>query len=631
LGEGDFSSISFHFQPIRRDMKFRRRINSGFISILFLLLCVAVAYENCSGGGPSVGFSSDPSNVLRSQGGRGDGFEGKPAEGDWVRTFPDYSCPDSLKSMQAKIRMDRTTGQILTDNCEEKNISISKVDPGIDFAFYNPDYFTFAGSIFQIYDGKTQIQVNESLCRFRSSEIGIDAVITSDASKVISAKVLKGDYSSRQINSLNYSNINKDQSASSVTFSSSDGNLNLVINGTPQAYKNLSGTLSTTIDSGKKQFQVVCQKMSERPVLSPSPINISTFYIDRNTGSDANTGLSETTAFFSVPRCASIVKPGDSCVVKNGTYTENILVTTSGTATARITFRNYLNHRPILSFTDTTVYARFGMAHADVYNQPSAYITVEGFEIANGRYDGANFVAGTELIFRNNHFRNNIGFGLSGRGYRVTLERNLFVGNGTTTAYEAIQLGGQENKIINNIFQGTGGAGLNLVARPFDGVAFSDPLFFEFTNNLIANNTFVNNGGAGVLLWQTNGGAVSNNRIYNNIFYNNCQTCASAVHAVELYFVDRTGNEINNNLFFSAASGPVPIKETGPISPNCYTESNNLNAIPLFVNVSAENFRLQSSSPAIDRGFNLLPSVLTDFDGTPRPRGAGFDIGAFEF
>ncbi len=53
----------------------------------------------------------------------------------------------------------------------------------------------------------------------------------------------------------------------------------------------------------------------------------------------------------------------------------------------------------------------------------------------------------------------------------------------------------------------------------------------------------------------------------------------------------------------------------------------NLN--PLFVNAAANDFHLQSASPAKNTGTSILP-VSIDFDGTVRPQGPGYDMGAFE-
>jgi hypothetical protein len=50
----------------------------------------------------------------------------------------------------------------------------------------------------------------------------------------------------------------------------------------------------------------------------------------------------------------------------------------------------------------------------------------------------------------------------------------------------------------------------------------------------------------------------------------------------------------------------------------------------LFANYAGLDFRLQSGSPAINAG-QTLALVTIDFDGRLRPRGAAYDIGAFEF
>src|SRR5207302_55096 len=51
---------------------------------------------------------------------------------------------------------------------------------------------------------------------------------------------------------------------------------------------------------------------------------------------------------------------------------------------------------------------------------------------------------------------------------------------------------------------------------------------------------------------------------------------------------------------------------------------------PLFVNLAAGDFHLQSGSPLIDKG-TTLSQVTNDYDGVSRPQGAGYDIGAFEY
>src|SRR5262249_53710338 len=52
-------------------------------------------------------------------------------------------------------------------------------------------------------------------------------------------------------------------------------------------------------------------------------------------------------------------------------------------------------------------------------------------------------------------------------------------------------------------------------------------------------------------------------------------------------------------------------------------------ASSLFVNAAGNDYHLSATSPAIDTG-TATSAPATDFDGNPRPQGAGYDIGAYE-
>ena len=58
--------------------------------------------------------------------------------------------------------------------------------------------------------------------------------------------------------------------------------------------------------------------------------------------------------------------------------------------------------------------------------------------------------------------------------------------------------------------------------------------------------------------------------------------------------------------------------------------TNYITGDPKWVNPSAGDYHLLSTSPAIDAGSNMGASSV-DFDGNLRPRGTGVDIGAFEY
>src|SRR5579872_3137833 len=87
----------------------------------------------------------------------------------------------------------------------------------------------------------------------------------------------------------------------------------------------------------------------------------------------------------------------------------------------------------------------------------------------------------------------------------------------------------------------------------------------------------------------------------------------------------------SNNVMHSTGSQGAPAFLTGSITSD-----------PLFLDLSLNNFHLQSSSPAKDAGITISSSNTfnnytpwsgnpTDYTGVLRPQGANYDIGAYEF
>jgi hypothetical protein len=110
-----------------------------------------------------------------------------------------------------------------------------------------------------------------------------------------------------------------------------------------------------------------------------------------------------------------------------------------------------------------------------------------------------------------------------------------------------------------------------------------------------------------------------NTKVYNNTVYNN-----GAADGISIGDYRATGTVVKNNIVYGNTGSNI--RDVGMDT----TLSNNLTTDPKFVNPSIADFHLQSTSPAIDAGATLT-EVTTDFEGTSRPRGAAYDIGAFEF
>jgi hypothetical protein len=70
--------------------------------------------------------------------------------------------------------------------------------------------------------------------------------------------------------------------------------------------------------------------------------------VDGIRGLDRNLGTSEKSPFKTIDRANKLVVAGDTVLVKNGTYNENLTIKTSGTAKNWITFKAFPGHQPYI-------------------------------------------------------------------------------------------------------------------------------------------------------------------------------------------------------------------------------------------------------------------------------------------
>ena len=176
-----------------------------------------------------------------------------------------------------------------------------------------------------------------------------------------------------------------------------------------------------------------------------------------------------------------------------------------------------------------------------------------------------------------------------------------------------------------------------------------NPLLFNQVNaskgTLEAYNNVVYNAGIGpdfadgstswdCSLASTIGGQV---QLYNNTFYScgttNSSSPSSGCYAVGSmnavnnicyqtanfqYFDGVSGESCSNNLFYGSGATPS----------GCSTGAINVN--PLFNNLTSFDFTLASNSPAINAGY-AETSLKWDHNGSTRPQGSGYDVGAYEY
>ena len=342
--------------------------------------------------------------------------------------------------------------------------------------------------------------------------------------------------------------------------------------------------------------------------LLPSPLRPSTgttFYVSTS-GSDSNPGT-PTAPWRTIQKALNVLLPGQQALVRAGTYTQDLVMSRSGTASAPITVAAYPGETVVLHAASIT---------GDTYpiQITGAYFRLQGFVIENGlgTSDANVYFWGSA-----NHIE------LSGNEIRYGQDQGVFADN--TTSY--LQILG--NRIHDN--------GWNHV----QGQHQSHSIYLEGANDLIANNLIYNHPyGFGLHIYRSNhdtivvdntiassahssivvggSGGVYNITIRNNILYGDD-------YGVEMDSTCPTGPVyVDSNVIYAYR---VTAVETG--CSRVDTSGGNTLAAPLFANYAGRDLHLQSGSPAVDQALADW-SMTRDFDRRSRPQGASPDIGAFE-
>jgi PKD repeat protein len=210
----------------------------------------------------------------------------------------------------------------------------------------------------------------------------------------------------------------------------------------------------------------------------------------------------------------------------------------------------------------------------------------------------------------------------------ITIERCYFYRSATTPHFlngEGINVVGLEppygtvvapknvtirNCIFSNLCSTASGS-INIAPN------HGSPLMENYT---IANNTIINAEGAAFKTWGT--ANVKNLKFLNNIIYqtgSNARTNVSFVNTAEVTADYNYWSSAPDNAFTSGANDVI--SATSPVV--------NYQHNPARGQHDANNFRLSSSSSAINAGTNLSANFSDDYFGNVR--GATWDIGAHEY
>jgi parallel beta-helix repeat protein len=398
-----------------------------------------------------------------------------------------------------------------------------------------------------------------------------------------------------------------------------------------------------------------------------------------------HTGLSEDQAFATIGRAAGLTNPGDTVLVRNGTYTNScpqcnvVSVTRSGTADAWITYANYPGESPKLQYngwnafgiTGNYIEVRGFTIQGNVGNVTLAYAQAHQNEYATNPLLSGNAIA-IQATTITHHVRilNNILYenGCSGVGTvnadYLTIENNIVFRNAYWSPYGCSGIStlinaNSDNSTATKMFirgnivysneeyipvtsggsatpQITDGNGIIIDTSRNNAPGNSQIAYLGRT--LIENNLVFDNGGRGIHAYQSDHIDIVNNTVYFSgrspaISGGEVTVIHSGdVNVINNILVARTGKPVDT---LSAATGTMLDYNIAFNGTYSGAGAHDLVAVdPQFIEPSTDptvaDFHLLASSPARDSG-SATPAPATDLDGVARPQGSGFDRGAFEF
>lgn len=328
----------------------------------------------------------------------------------------------------------------------------------------------------------------------------------------------------------------------------------------------------------------------------------------------------------------------DTVIVQKGTYRETNFVLSSegmtkralrfarsGTATKPITIRSETPGAAILDGGDRPD------VHA-VVHLAGSYNVLAGFTITHADraivvYGDNNKVVSNEITSTGRNGDPNSHYGFGGAFSNVESTGTQWIGNyihhngrakcGTGPGCHSdhgLYLCGDNEFVANNLLIANSSSGLQIAG------------YKTVSNMSVFNNVMAKNGGPGIIIWRSMDGVL----IHNNIIFGDggpsvsMYDYAGGIPGLQIRGIEITRNLINAN----GNNNAVAFKSNGGRGPG-FTITDNKDADPRFLDVSAGDFRIAATSPAVNAGLSLT-AIKSDFDGNARPQGGAWDMGAFE-
>ncbi len=346
------------------------------------------------------------------------------------------------------------------------------------------------------------------------------------------------------------------------------------------------------------------------PAAAPAPSG-PVWYVDQANGSDSNEGTADA-PWQTLDKAGSVAVPGDTVIVKAGTYNTTFSPSVSGTADAPITFESEAPYAAKIT-------GGVDLSSAD-------YVTIQNFDISNNRSDtpgiriqdfyasnirrgqqivgnyihdsqGPNFGHGIDMygvcdtLIENNEITDNGNDGIHFSGsysktniVNITIRSNYIHTNGQDGIHpEGQQILIEGNRIGDQWQTPNHDDGLE-VYGPIDGLIIRNNLIWDTTQNIylsaevsyirnvqvlgnvIWNRNVTGDGHKGLMICPSSGGDITNLRVEGNTLgYNGLNLITDAYAASSSYYI--SGLTFRNNIFY-ASSPTISVHNPATIDNN---------------------------------------------------------------
>jgi len=319
-------------------------------------------------------------------------------------------------------------------------------------------------------------------------------------------------------------------------------------------------------------------------------------------GDDHNPGT-RSEPLRTISKAAALVRPGMTVVVTPGRYVESINSPLSGNRNARIVF------------TSETLWGAqiVGEGAEAAWHNKGDYVDIVNFTMSGNDVTGVLNEGSYVRIVRNRIHDFARGDCITTYNSTYTLHDIDIIGNiaancGTSSLDHGIYAAYSHGQIMNNI--------------AFDNSGYGIHCWHNCGQLNISNNLIFKNGG-GIVVGQGDSPNFGNVPADNMIVSNNIVVDNRTIGIIE---AGATGpsNRYRNNMLYHNGDNRISLM-TGK-------ESGTITSDPEFVDYRSDgsgDYRLRDLSPGIDAGTNVGAPPYA-IDGSPRPRGHGYDIGPYE-